>query len=240
MDVERFSGACYKADNWILAGLTTGRGKNNKTRAQLPSKKAVFVRALRKISERDCAMSPEEALKIFLEGPQAVVDRICELDETVRRQANKIEALENKIARLSKNSSNSGKRPSSDDIVKPKPSGKKNGDKKRKIGGIGSGIQEIVHPFDGGHLAGHGQSPYKFDIRASTLEPKVDLPPQGFFDQNPVRKFEPIGSTGRFRGLHRPMRVHEFERFLGDVHLGPPRIFPATISPKDEMLSMGK
>ena len=80
-------------------------------------------------------MSPEEALKIFFEGPQAVVDRICELDETVRRQANKIEALENKIARLSKNSSNSGKRPSSDDIVKPKPSGKKNGDKKRKIGG---------------------------------------------------------------------------------------------------------
>ena len=80
-------------------------------------------------------MSPEDALKIFFEGPQAVVDRICELDETVRRQANKIEALENKIARLSKNSSNSGKRPSSDDIVKPKPSGKKNGDKKRKIGG---------------------------------------------------------------------------------------------------------
>ena len=39
-------------------------------------------------------MSPEDALKIFFEGPQAVVDRICELDETVRRQANKIEALE--------------------------------------------------------------------------------------------------------------------------------------------------
>ena len=48
VDVERFSGACYKADNWILAGLTTGRGKSNKTRAQLLSKKAVFVRALRK------------------------------------------------------------------------------------------------------------------------------------------------------------------------------------------------
>ena len=48
VDVERFSGACYKADNWIQAGLTTGRGKNNKSRAQLVSKKAVFVRALRK------------------------------------------------------------------------------------------------------------------------------------------------------------------------------------------------
>ena len=70
-------------------------------------------------------MSPEEALKIFLEGPQAVIDKICELDKTVRRQADKIETLENKIAKLSKNSSNSSKRPSSDDIVKPKPSGKK-------------------------------------------------------------------------------------------------------------------
>lgn len=79
-------------------------------------------------------MSPEEALKIFLEGPQAVIDKICELDKTVRRQADKIETLENKIAKLSKNSSNSSKRPSSDDIVKPKPSGKKKGGKKRKIG----------------------------------------------------------------------------------------------------------
>ena len=49
--------------------------------------------------------------------------------------SNKIEALGNKIARLSKNSSNSGKRPSSDDIVKPESSRKKKGDKKRKIGG---------------------------------------------------------------------------------------------------------
>ncbi len=73
-------------------------------------------------------------MKIFFEGQEAVVDRICELDETVRHQENKIEALENKVARLSKNSSNSGKRPSSDDIVKPEPSGKKKGGEKRKSG----------------------------------------------------------------------------------------------------------
>ena len=48
VDVRRFSGTCYKADNWILAGLTTGRGKANKTHVPLVSKKAVFVRALRK------------------------------------------------------------------------------------------------------------------------------------------------------------------------------------------------
>jgi len=48
VDVRRFSGTCYRADNWIQAGLTTGRGKANKTHVRLVSKKAVFVRPLRK------------------------------------------------------------------------------------------------------------------------------------------------------------------------------------------------
>ena len=30
-------------------------------------------------------MSPEQALEIFFEGPRSVVDKICELDEIVRR-----------------------------------------------------------------------------------------------------------------------------------------------------------
>jgi hypothetical protein len=48
VDIQRFSGTCYKADNWNLAGLTTGRGKANNTHVQMVSKKAVFVRGLRK------------------------------------------------------------------------------------------------------------------------------------------------------------------------------------------------
>ena len=48
VDIQRFRGTCYKADNWILAGQTTGRGKSNKTHKQLVSKKAVYIRALYK------------------------------------------------------------------------------------------------------------------------------------------------------------------------------------------------
>lgn len=48
VDIQRYRGTCYKADNWIFAGQTTGRGKSNKTHKQLVSKKAVFIKALYK------------------------------------------------------------------------------------------------------------------------------------------------------------------------------------------------
>jgi len=43
VDIQRYLGTCYKADNWIYVGQTTGQGKLSKTKQQTLSKKAVFV-----------------------------------------------------------------------------------------------------------------------------------------------------------------------------------------------------
>ena len=43
VDTERFQGTCYKADNWIYVGKTTGRGKLSKSTKPTLSKKAVYV-----------------------------------------------------------------------------------------------------------------------------------------------------------------------------------------------------
>ena len=82
-------------------------------------------------------MTPEQAQAIYVAGQDAVVTYLCELDAQVQTSQQQIEALQRKVARLSKNSSNSSKRPSSDDITKPKGSKKPNGaDKKgNPIGG---------------------------------------------------------------------------------------------------------
>jgi transposase len=79
-------------------------------------------------------MTTDEALVIYNTGPQVVVETLCNLSATIEAQQLKIKTLEIKVANLSKNSSNSSKRPSSDDITKPKSNKKKNKGK-RKIGG---------------------------------------------------------------------------------------------------------
>ncbi len=48
VDTERFQGTCYKADNWICVGKTTGRGKLSKSTKPTLSKKAVYVYPLTK------------------------------------------------------------------------------------------------------------------------------------------------------------------------------------------------
>jgi len=48
VDTERFSATCYKADNWIYVGKTTGLGKLSKSNKPTLSKKAVYVYPLRK------------------------------------------------------------------------------------------------------------------------------------------------------------------------------------------------
>jgi hypothetical protein len=42
IDTERFTGTCYRAANWLKLGLTSGRGKYNKTRKRLTSIKAMY------------------------------------------------------------------------------------------------------------------------------------------------------------------------------------------------------
>lgn len=77
-------------------------------------------------------MTSEEARIIYNSGPQVVVPTLCSFNNTIVSLRKEIKALEIKIARLSKNPSNSSKRPSSDDIIKPKTK-KKDGN--RTIGG---------------------------------------------------------------------------------------------------------
>jgi len=77
-------------------------------------------------------MTSEEALIIYNSGPQAVVQTLCDFSSAIDSLLEEKKALEIKIAKLSKNPSNSSKRPSSDDITKPESRRKKSG---RAIGG---------------------------------------------------------------------------------------------------------
>jgi len=79
-------------------------------------------------------MTHDEALAVYHAGPKVVVKTLCDLSNTIESQQVKIRTLEIKIAKLTKNSSNSSKRPSSDDITKPK-SNKKKKKGNRRIGG---------------------------------------------------------------------------------------------------------
>lgn len=71
------------------------------------------------------AITPEEALAIYHEGPEAVVKTICELSKTVCALSARVIELEERIKTLedqmAKNSRNSSKPPSSDEFHKPKP-----------------------------------------------------------------------------------------------------------------------
>ena len=79
-------------------------------------------------------MTHDEALAACHAGPKVVAKILCDLSDTIESQQVKIRTLEIKIAKLTKNSSNSSKRPSSDDITKPK-SNKKKKKGNRRIGG---------------------------------------------------------------------------------------------------------
>jgi len=64
VDTERFRGTCYKADNWIYVGKTTGRGKLSKSTKPTLSKKAVYVYPLTKnFRERLNTQGPEASQK---------------------------------------------------------------------------------------------------------------------------------------------------------------------------------
>ena len=91
-------------------------------------------------------MLPDDALAIYHAGPEVVVKTLCGFCDTIGFLENRINVLENKIAGLLKNSSNSSKRPSSDDITKPKNKKKKKGEK-RKIGGQPGHERHVRAPF---------------------------------------------------------------------------------------------
>ncbi|MFH1302527.1 MAG: Druantia anti-phage system protein DruA [Planctomycetota bacterium] len=43
VDTQRYRGTCYRADNWVYVGQTTGRGIHNNSHKPIVSRKAVYV-----------------------------------------------------------------------------------------------------------------------------------------------------------------------------------------------------
>jgi len=86
----------------------------------------------------------DQPLTLYKAGPKVVAKILCDLSNTIEFQQEQIKALEVKVAKLSKNSFNSSKPPSSDDNTKPKSNKKNKG--KRRIDGQ-SGHQRHERPL---------------------------------------------------------------------------------------------
>jgi transposase len=77
-------------------------------------------------------LTPEAARAVYDQGPEAVVRMLLEQGATIEALQQQVQALTRQVAVLSKNSTNSSKPPSSDDLTKP-PSGRRR-KAKRKLG----------------------------------------------------------------------------------------------------------
>lgn len=77
-------------------------------------------------------MTPEAALALYCKGRNAVVRVLVDQSATVETLQQQVAALKRQVAVLSKNSTNSSKRPSSDDLTKPPA--RQRGKSKRKLG----------------------------------------------------------------------------------------------------------
>ncbi|MCP4750147.1 MAG: IS66 family transposase [Proteobacteria bacterium] len=130
-------------------------------------------------------MDAEKAAAVYMSGRKVVVDLLCAQNDLVlalRRNVEELEKankdLEMKISRLSKNSSNSGKPPSSDDITKPKRDGKKNSG--RKKGGRKGHPKHERPPFSEEELdkSENYDPPCCPECRSSDLIPLPDIEPR--------------------------------------------------------------
>lgn len=95
-------------------------------------------------------LTREEARAIYRAGEEVVVKVLLEMSAKIDALEKRVEELEKIVARLSKNSSNSSKPPSSDDITKPKPKNK-NGEK-RNIGAQPGHSRNERTPFPEGDI----------------------------------------------------------------------------------------
>jgi hypothetical protein len=65
-------------------------------------------------------LDKKEALKIYESGQDVVIKTLYDMDAEIKPLKKIIESKQITLAKLSKNSSNSSKRPAPDDITKPK------------------------------------------------------------------------------------------------------------------------
>ena len=135
----------------------------------------------------------EEALLLYNAEADAVIDKLCDFSKVIEIQQEKIKILEIAVAKLCKNSTNSSKRPSSDDITKPKSNkGKKEG--KRKIGGQ-EGHKKHEHPLftkeeiDERHDYVYANCP-NCNSEVTIMEGKPRIQQQVEFIQKPLIKIE--------------------------------------------------
>lgn len=77
-------------------------------------------------------MTPEAARALYRQGEGAVVRALLQQSATVDNLQQQLVELKRQVAVLSKNSTNSSKRPSSDDLTKPRP--RRRGKGKRQLG----------------------------------------------------------------------------------------------------------
>lgn len=80
-------------------------------------------------------MTREEARRLSRESPEMIEEKLYSQSVTIEALQKKVQEQQRKIAKLSRNSSNSHKPPSSDDITKPKSPNKKEKKGTRSIGG---------------------------------------------------------------------------------------------------------
>lgn len=126
-------------------------------------------------------ITPEQAMEIYNAGPEAVVRGICDLSRQVDLLQQRADELERKVARLSKNSSNSGKPPSSDITKSKTKSGKKGKGKGKGKGKIGAQKGHPKHerpPFPENDIKDFHD--YRFNAC-----PECDNPDVTFLDQPP-------------------------------------------------------
>jgi transposase len=138
-------------------------------------------------------MTREDALILYLGGVETVVNKLCDFSEVIETLQEKIKILEITLAKLSKNSSNSSKRPSSDDITKPK-SNKNKKEGKRNIGGQ-PGHKKHERPLfpkeeiDKSHIYVYAQCP-DCNNEVNITEGKPRIFQQVEFPQKPLIKIE--------------------------------------------------
>lgn len=134
-------------------------------------------------------MTPEQAMDIYKAGSTVVVSNLCELSETVDTQSSEIKELKTKIAKLSKNSKNSSKKPSSDDLTKPKLR-KRRKKGKRKIGGQPGHPRKVRTPFTKEEIDETHEHIFEVCHECGGQVKFVDLPPRVIQQMEMVK--EPI------------------------------------------------
>jgi hypothetical protein len=62
VDTSRYSGACYRAANWIAVGMTKGRGRQDRFNQSALSAKAIYVYPIESDFRKRMGLSPEAGL----------------------------------------------------------------------------------------------------------------------------------------------------------------------------------